>query len=115
MNVSNSRVFFRRRTIAPIGINYNNNQNPVSFALFQNYPNPFNPVTNIKFDIPKQQSVKLIVYDISGRETQTILNKSLSPGSYSIQYNASNLSSGVYFYKLETEGFTESKKMIVVK
>jgi hypothetical protein len=116
MTVNNSRVFFRRRTISTIGINHSNNQNPVGFALYQNYPNPFNPVTSIKFDIPKQQFVKLVIYDINGREVEILLNKSLSHGSYSIQYNASNLSSGVYFYRLETDnGFADSKKMIVAK
>jgi photosystem II stability/assembly factor-like uncharacterized protein len=109
-------IWQRKLAENPISVEPVSNQLPQKFALYQNYPNPFNPVTYIKFDIPIQQLVKLIIYDINGREVKTLLNKSLSPGSYSMQFNASNLSSGVYFYRLETDnGFADSKKMIVAK
>ncbi len=88
---------------------------PSEFKLSQNYPNPFNPVTNVKFQVPNRGFVKLIVFDITGREVETLVNRQLSPGIYEADWNASKYSSGVYFYKLVTESFTETKKMILVK
>ena len=88
---------------------------PDKFALKQNYPNPFNPVTSIAFDLPKDTKVTIKVYDILGQEVGTIVNKSMTAGSHSIQYNASNLASGVYFYKIKTKEFTSVKKMILLK
>jgi hypothetical protein len=88
---------------------------PHAFSLHQNYPNPFNPVTNIKFDIPKSSYVKLRVYDLMGRELAALVNENLKPGSYQYQWDGSALASGVYFYKLETESFTETKKMLMLK
>ncbi len=90
-----------------------------NFSLSQNYPNPFNPVTNIKFEIPvgngRDRSVKLIVYDLLGKEITTLVNQQMQAGSYSVDWDASNYPSGVYFYKLESENFTESKKMVLIK
>lgn len=88
---------------------------PKSFDLFQNYPNPFNPVTKIRFDLPKQADAKLVIYDALGREISVVVNELLEAGSYDVNWNASDLTSGIYFYKLETEGFTSIKKMILVK
>jgi hypothetical protein len=88
---------------------------PDKYVVYQNYPNPFNPVTNIKFDIPKFSHVKIIVYDILGREIIRLLEKDLRMGSYIIDWNAINYSSGVYFYKLETEEFFEFRKMLLIK
>lgn len=99
----------------------NNNQTPKEFKLHQNYPNPFNPVTNIKFDIPKSGMVKLKIFDVSGREVSELVNGNMSAGSYTFDFDASKLSSGVYFYKLavgsfgETSDFISIKKMILVK
>jgi hypothetical protein len=93
----------------------NNNQTPKEFSLHQNYPNPFNPVTNIKFDIPKQGFVKLKVFDISGREVASLISKEMNAGSYTYDFDGSSLSSGVYFYKLETPDHSSIKKMILVK
>jgi hypothetical protein len=88
---------------------------PKKYDLKQNYPNPFNPETKISFDIPKQGFVSLRIYDLLGREVRTLVNEVKSPGSYNIDFNASELSSGVYFYKLETNGFTDIKKMMLIK
>jgi hypothetical protein len=88
---------------------------PDKFSLHQNYPNPFNPVTNISFDISKSGNVKLIIYDISGKEIAVLLNDILTPGSYKINWDASGLSSGVYFYKLQSGDFSEIKKMTLIK
>ncbi len=88
---------------------------PDKFNLYQNYPNPFNPATNIKFDLAKNAIVKLRIYDIVGREITKLVNSPLNAGTYSVEWNASQYSSGVYFYKLETESFTDVKRMLLVK
>lgn len=88
---------------------------PDKFELYQNYPNPFNPETNIKFSLPKSDVLTLKVYSTDGREIDVLMSGEYSPGIYSANFNASDLSSGVYFYRLETSTFTETKKMVVVK
>ena len=97
------------------GVTQNGSNIPTEFALSQNYPNPFNPTTNIKFDIPEQGFVSLKVYDVVGKEIATLVNNVKSAGSYSVDFNGSNLSSGVYFYRLEAGSFTAVKRMILVK
>ncbi len=108
-----------RRTITvnvgPTGIVNTGSEIPSSFSLSQNYPNPFNPTTNIKFDIPKSGNVKLNVYDINGKVVQELVNTGLNAGSYSILLNAVNLSSGTYFYRLESESYTDTKKLILIR
>ena len=88
---------------------------PSKFSLYQNYPNPFNPSTKIKFDIPKQGNVKLTVYDISGKEVNVLVNSELKAGSYEYNFDGSGLSSGVYFYKLQSGGFIKTERMVLVK
>jgi photosystem II stability/assembly factor-like uncharacterized protein len=93
---------------------------PKSFKLEQNYPNPFNPSTKIKFDIPSEgksqkAKVKLLIYNILGKEIQTLVNEQLQPGSYEVTFDGGNLPSGVYFYKLYSGNFTETKKLILLK
>jgi subtilisin-like proprotein convertase family protein len=88
---------------------------PGRFNLFQNYPNPFNPVTNIKFDIPKDVNAKLVVYDILGREVKTLVNELTKAGQYEVQFDATNIASGTYFYRLEAGEFSDVKKFVVVK
>lgn len=88
---------------------------PSGFSLKQNYPNPFNPVTNIEFALPNKSFVKLVVYDMLGKTVETLVNNEYGAGTYKVDWNAANLPSGVYFYKLETSGFTDVKKMILVK
>jgi len=85
------------------------------YELFQNYPNPFNPTTTIKFVIVKTENVTLKVYDMLGKEVSVLVNQNLSPGSYSVDFIASGVSSGMYFYRIETEGFSDSKRMILIK
>jgi hypothetical protein len=100
----------------------NNNEIPQGFSLSQNYPNPFNPSTTIKFALPVSGNVSLKVFDVTGKLVSEIVNGNLQAGSHEINFNASDLSSGAYFYKLEvrqagssTNGFTDIKKMILVK
>jgi hypothetical protein len=99
----------------PIGIKRISNEVPETYVLSQNYPNPFNPETIINFQLPKSGNVKLIVYDILGKEVATLVDQHLNSGSYDIEWNASHLSSGVYFYRLITSDFSETKKMILMK
>jgi len=88
---------------------------PTAFVLNQNYPNPFNPKTNIEFSIPKNGNVTLKVFNILGQEVATLVNKEMAAGSYKVDFNASNLSSGVYIYRLEAGSNSISKKMILMK
>jgi photosystem II stability/assembly factor-like uncharacterized protein len=97
------------------GIVKNQNEIPANFSLSQNYPNPFNPSTKINFNLPKSGNVTLKVYDILGSEVATLVDESLNAGTYNIDWNASSLSSGVYFYRLQTGDFTDTKKMMLVK
>jgi hypothetical protein len=88
---------------------------PENYSLSQNYPNPFNPTTKINFSIPKSGLVSLKVYDLLGREITTLVNEVKISGTYLVDFNASTLSSGVYFYKLESNGFSQVKKMMLIK
>ena len=102
-------------TNTTVGIQQISNEMPESFSLEQNYPNPFNPVTNIIFSLPKSGNVKLTVMDITGREILTLINDSYSAGTYKIDLDASQLASGIYFYRLQTSEFTQTRKMILLK
>jgi len=88
---------------------------PSSFSLSQNFPNPFNPMCNVQFSMSNAGNVKLVVYDVQGREVQTLVNERLQAGTYETSFDGSALNSGVYFYKLITDGFTETKRMILIK
>ncbi|MBE2225943.1 MAG: carboxypeptidase regulatory-like domain-containing protein, partial [Ignavibacteria bacterium] len=100
---------------SPIGIEVISLEVPSRFSLSQNYPNPFNPVTNIKFSVPKTGVVNLTVYDAAGREAAMLFNGELSEGTYNYDFDASQLASGIYFYRLEAGEFTQTKKMVLVK
>lgn len=97
------------------GINRIGTEVPSKYELSQNYPNPFNPSTTVKFNLPKAGDVTLKLYDILGKEVDNLFTGFLSAGYYQINFNASALSSGVYFYRLETESFRDIKRMLVVK
>jgi hypothetical protein len=85
------------------------------FYLGQNYPNPFNPITSINYSVPKTSYISLVVYDVLGREIKTLVNEEKLPGSYSVQFNGSSLSSGIYFYAMRTKNFNAIKKLILLK
>ena len=120
---------WRRDLSEIIGIQNISSEIPSGFVLYQNYPNPFNPSTKIKFDVAQHtpyplsrgENVTLKIYDITGREITTLVNKQLNPGTYEVTFDArqpglgSNLPSGVYFYKLTAENFTNTKKLILLK
>ncbi|MDF1611782.1 putative Ig domain-containing protein [Stygiobacter electus] len=88
---------------------------PTKFNLEQNYPNPFNPTTTIKFEIPKESYVRLRVFNSIGKDVAELINKELSVGSYQVNFDASELPSGIYYYKLEANDFTQTRKMLLVK
>jgi hypothetical protein len=88
---------------------------PGGFALSQNYPNPFNPVTTIRYQIPAHGYVSLKVFDLLGREIATLVDGMKTPGDYSTTWDASNATSGVYFYRLQSGAFTEAKKLVVLR
>jgi photosystem II stability/assembly factor-like uncharacterized protein len=107
-------------------VHNNTNEIPDKYSLYQNYPNPFNPTTKIKFDIPTENKfplskgglkgvVSLKIYDITGREIQTLVNEKLIPGTYEITFDGSNYASGVYFYQLKSGDFVNTKKLILLK
>ncbi|MCI0474226.1 MAG: T9SS type A sorting domain-containing protein, partial [Ignavibacteria bacterium] len=103
------------RWIPLVGISNNGAEIPAEWRLYQNYPNPFNPVTKIEFDVIKTGMVKIAVYDILGKEVEILANEVLQPGKYKTDFDASKLSSGVYFYRITANEFTDIKRMMVIK
>ena len=102
--------------LVPTGVDPVVHNTPDNFSLKQNYPNPFNPSTKIQFAIPKNGFVTLKVYDMLGREVSTLVSRQLTMGTYNFDFNGANLTSGVYFYRLDVQGqFSETKKMLLVK
>ena len=94
---------------------YDNNYIPQAYILNQNYPNPFNPNTNIEFSIPKSEFVTLKVYNMLAQEVATLVSETLHMGSYNYSWDAPQLASGVYLYKLQAGDFVETRKMILLK
>jgi hypothetical protein len=86
-----------------------------AYALSQNYPNPFNPTTNINYQIPRAGLVTMKMFDVLGREVMTVVSGMQEAGKHTVQINASRLSSGMYFYRLESGSFTNVKKMMLLK
>ena len=112
----NDRGVWRRPLSEMItGVKEEHNNLPTNFSLEQNYPNPFNPTTVINFSIPKNYMVSIRVYDILGNEVANLMNEEKTAGSYSINFNASKLSSGVYFYRMQAGSFVKTKKLILMK
>jgi hypothetical protein len=112
---ASDRIFKVYITYSPVGINQISSEVPSAFGLSQNYPNPFNPNTSIKFNVSKASNVKLIVYNSIGKEVDELYSGNLNAGKYEVNWNAANKPSGVYFYKLVTDNFSEVKKMMLVK
>jgi hypothetical protein len=91
------------------------NMVPNKFELHQNYPNPFNPTTTIRFSLKTKSFVSLKVYDILGRQVTTLVNEEMSAGNFSRIWNAANISSGIYFYRLQAGSFMDTKKLVLLK
>lgn len=113
--LSNENKIFKTTTGGNVFIMNTSSNVPDKFSLLQNYPNPFNPSTTINFQIPKNNFVSLKVYDINGREISELVNENMNAGEYKINFDGSSLPSGVYYYKLTSDNFSETKKMILIK
>lgn len=110
-----TNVYFDNYSWIPTDVNETQGNFPVEYILEQNYPNPFNPNTTIKFSIPENSFVSLKVYNVLGKEVSSVISEEMNAGTYEVNFNGNNLSSGVYFYKLETENFVKTNKMILMK
>jgi hypothetical protein len=88
---------------------------PDKYSLSQNYPNPFNPTTRIKFGVPKESNVTLIIYNTLGQEVEKLIDHRLKAGYHEVEFNSSLYASGIYFYRLQTADFVETKKMILLR
>lgn len=113
--VGNSGTILKTTNGGTSSVISTSNEVPDKFKLYQNYPNPFNPITKIKFQIAKAGNAKLIVFDVTGREIEKLVDQDLKPGIYEVSFDGNNLSSGVYYYKLIMEGYSEVKRMVLVK
>ena len=98
-----------------VNLNETNDEIVSDFSLKQNYPNPFNPSTKIEYSIKESSNVSIVVYHLLGQKVATLVNKKMSPGNYTVDFDASNLSSGVYLYKIEAGNFVQTKKMVLIK
>lgn len=101
--------------VNPTGLYQYSTNIPEVFKIHINYPNPFNPSTKIRFDVQRYSMVRIVVYDLTGKEIQTLVNEKIQPGRYEISFYGSQLPSGVYFYKMITEDYIETKKMLLIK
>lgn len=109
-------IVYGDTTAPPIGIHQISTEIPKEHLLHQNYPNPFNPVTKIQFEVSKSAAVKLVVYDILGREEDILVNEQLKPGSYDFTWDGNIYASGVYFYQLiADDNIIETRKMVLLK
>ena len=88
---------------------------PENFILYQNYPNPFNPNTIISYELQVTGFIKLAVFDLQGREIETLVNQKQDAGKYEIKFDGSGIASGVYYYQFKTDGYVETKKMMLVR
>jgi hypothetical protein len=93
----------------------NNNEIPSEYSLSQNYPNPFNPVTVIRYSLSGNQNVNLKVFNVLGKEVAVLVNEKQNAGTYEVNFDAGKLSSGMYFYRIESGEFVDTKKMLLVK
>lgn len=118
INQSNAEFVISNFKYTPLNllaIRPSNNEVPTEFKLFQNYPNPFNPTTKIQFSIPKESFVRLSIYNAIGQEIVTLVSQELPASTYSIDFNATDIPNGIYFYSLQAGEFTQTKKMILIK
>ncbi|MCY7361605.1 MAG: T9SS type A sorting domain-containing protein, partial [Ignavibacteria bacterium] len=105
----------RNKYNSVIGITSNNSQIPYRYSLSQNYPNPFNPTTKINFSVPVNSLVKLKIYNVLGKEVMTLINDQKPAGNYAAEFNGANLSSGIYFFRMEAAEFVDVKRMMLIK
>ena len=97
------------------GIKYVDFKVPSNYELSQNYPNPFNPTTNINFSVPNAGNVKVVIYDAIGNQVEVLVDEYKAVGNYRVDWNAAKYASGVYFYRMQSNNFTQIKKMVLMK
>ncbi|MFH1197916.1 MAG: FG-GAP-like repeat-containing protein [bacterium] len=112
---TNGKAYIYCDNSAPVAVEFTSADTPYGFELFQNYPNPFNPVTIIKYSLPRTETVKLVVYDILGNKIAVLLDEEVQPGTHEVNFDGSKLPSGVYICNLQAGGFSESKKLSLIK
>ena len=115
LNVAGNRFISAVENQGIIGINNEGGEIPAEFKLLQNYPNPFNPTTNIKFMLQSDGTVNLRIFDILGNEVTVLVNEIKQAGTYTVNFDASKYSSGIYFYTFEAGNYRQTKKMLLVK
>jgi hypothetical protein len=111
----NDEIYYKRNPTGITGLENIESEFPSEFKLEQNYPNPFNPSTSIQYQVSSNTKVSLKVYDVLGNEVATLVNENKTAGSYEVTFDATGLPSGVYFYQLNTETFTQTIKMVYLK
>ncbi len=107
--------FFEEELREPVSNEPGGPTTPSEFALSNNYPNPFNPTTNISYSVPQASEVNMIVFNTLGQQVATLVNEQKAPGSYTVTFEAGNLTSGVYFVRITAGDFTDTKKMLLLK
>ena len=106
--------------LAPAGVQASNSNIPTTFQVYQNYPNPFNPSTIIQYSLPQAKKVRIVVYDISGKEIALLADKYQNAGTYNVTWNGNNnsgqpVASGIYFYTVQAGNYAQTKKMVLLK
>jgi len=115
-SVYNRQPFWIKcENLPPLGIEQISNSIPSQFTLYQNYPNPFNPETIINYELRVTSYVQLKIFNVLGEEVTALVNEELRPGTYEVSWDASDYSSGVYYYKLISKEYTETRKMVLIK
>ncbi|MCP4703886.1 MAG: T9SS type A sorting domain-containing protein [candidate division Zixibacteria bacterium] len=109
------RVYAFDPEVNPTDISDNNKSVPRKYTLSQNYPNPFNPSTNISFSLPRTSNVNLNIYNLLGRKIKTLISKEMEAGNYDVKWNGKDMASGIYFYRIKIDDFSETKKMLLLK
>jgi len=110
-----SAVLWRRPFTDAVNVRIISSEVPGEYSLNQNYPNPWNPSTTIKYSVVNNVHVDLIVYDVTGREVARLVNENQSPGTYEITWAPAELTSGIYFYRLQAGSYSDTKRMILIK
>ncbi|MBN8572102.1 MAG: T9SS type A sorting domain-containing protein, partial [Ignavibacteria bacterium] len=114
-NFTINNLIFTLNPLDRVGIQNIGTTVSKDFVLHQNYPNPFNPETKIRFEVVSAKNINITVFDVLGKEVATLVNKKFTPGTYEVSFDASRLSSGIYFYKLITDDFVDTKKMMLIR
>lgn len=117
LDVYSQMVVFENQGLDTQNLKITPDQQMISsaFQLYQNFPNPFNPTTTIEFSIPQSGMVTMTIYDVLGREVETILNEYRNTGYHNLRWNATNISSGIYFVRMQSGGFSQVRKLMVVR